>query len=151
MILICFDFKKTESNTFLIFLNKFLLSPNPFVYHSLLFYTWPETQNDIQALIYCAICIYSSFMCFLSALLYYPIYFMQSFSHRKQIAIYLAENELPRSRAAGYLKGRSTTYNPINSAVLAPVRFDRASYTLFLDLVLLRILISLLHFHAPLP
>ena len=60
-------------------------------------------------------------------------------------------NELPRSRAAGYLKGRSITYNPINSTVLALVRFDRVSYTLFLDLVLLRILISLLHFHAPLP
>ena len=61
------------------------------------------------------------------------------------------KNELPRSRAAGYLKGRSITYNPINSTVLALVRFDRVSYTLFLDLVLLRILISLLHFHAPLP
>lgn len=61
-----------------------------------------------------------------------------------------SQNELPRSRAAGYLKGRSTTYNPINSTVLALVRFDRVSYTLFLDLVLLRILISLLHFHAPL-
>lgn len=59
-------------------------------------------------------------------------------------------NELPRSRAAGYLRGGSTTYNPISSTVLAPVRFDRVSYTLFLVLVLLHILISPLHFHAPL-
>ena len=68
----------------------------------------------------------------------------------KDSSVTYLKNELPRSRAAGYLKGRSTTYNPINSTVLALVRFDRVSYTLFLDLVLLRILISLLHFHAPL-
>ena len=59
-------------------------------------------------------------------------------------------NELPRNRATSYLKGGFTTYNPKNSTVLALVRFNRASYTLFLVLVLLHILISSLRFHAPL-
>lgn len=75
---------------------------------------------------------------------------MQIVPEDKELKPYIITNELPRSRAAGYLRGGSTTYNPISSTVLAPVRFDRVSYTLFLVLVLLHILISPLHFHAPL-
>ena len=60
----------------------------------------------------------------------------------------IPNNELPRSFAAGYLKGGSTTYNPIDSTVLAPVQFARVSYTLFPVLAPLHILISPLRFRA---
>ena len=40
---------------------------------------------------------------------------MQIVPEDKELKPYIITNELPRSRAAGYLRGGSTTYNPISS------------------------------------
>jgi len=67
-------FSKTESDTFLIFPDRSLLSPDPLVHQSLLFYTWPETRNDTQALIHCVICVYIHSSTHLLPALFFPFF-----------------------------------------------------------------------------